>query len=303
MNEMTSEQAMQEELFDTIRNGLLANPYHYKLYIALAEYYKYRKRPKQAFISYAQAKFYCDNESDRASIAEQMEELKTTGAAVPRTSAVILSYDLKDYTIQCVESVRRTTSREDVDIIVVDNGSTDGSAEWLKEQGDITLRCNEKNVGYTVGCDQGIALAQKDTDIFLMHNDAVLTPNALFWLKIGLYEAKEVGSCGSCSNQAPNFQALYEELPDPGAVMQYALQSNVPMKYPYEPKLHLSFFSVLLKREAMDRVGLLDESFFYSPACDIDYGVRVRLAGYENVLCHNSVVLHYGGEKWQRKKK
>ncbi len=96
---------------------------------------------------------------------------------------------------------------EDVrQIIVVDNASEDGSVEWLRGQKDILLIENQENRGFPAGCNQGIAAADADADIFLLNNDTILPENALFWLRMGLYESEKNGAVGSVSNCVGNHQ-------------------------------------------------------------------------------------------------
>ena len=89
-----------------------------------------------------------------------------------------------------------------LEIIVVDNGSKDGSVEWLRQQPDIILVENKENMGFPGGCNQGIKASSKGADIFLLNNDTMLPENALFWLRMGLYDRDENGAAGSVSNFA-----------------------------------------------------------------------------------------------------
>ncbi|WP_048746139.1 glycosyltransferase family 2 protein, partial [Paenibacillus sp. P22] len=66
---------------------------------------------------------------------------------VGKTSIVMLTFNQLEYTKQCIESIRSYTEPNTYELIIVDNGSTDGSREWLAEQEDIRLLLNEENVG------------------------------------------------------------------------------------------------------------------------------------------------------------
>ena len=203
-------------------------------------------------------------------------------------------------TAQCINSIRQTTPEELREIIVVDNASTDGSVEWLQEQPDVILQTNDENHGFPKGCNEGIALASKDSDIFLLNNDTVLPPNALFWLQIGLYESELVGATGSRSNYVSNDQMIEAEFTSPAEVLDYAVKNNIPMEYPYEPKVYLVGFALLMKRTVLDQIGLLDERFSPGNAEDLDICLRIRAAGYDSILCHNSTILHFGSQSFQQ---
>ena len=286
------------ELFVSIQRAIMLNPCSYMPYRALAVYYRNKGNSYQEYLCLKQALLYCDNETDRDSLLKEVYSLEENGIKVPRTAVIILSWNLIDYTKQCIESVRKTTLPEDVQIIVVDNGSTDGSAEWLQEQKDLTVRLNETNDGFPAGCNEGIELADEEADIYLLNNDTVLPYNALFWLKMGLYENERIGATGSLTNFAGNGQMINERFEDPGQVLEYAATHNIPLSYPYETKIWLVGFSMLIRRTVLDEVGVLDERFSPGNSEDVDISLRIRAAGYENIVCRNSVILHFGSKSF-----
>ena len=278
----------------------MADPFDFSNYYELSKIYEEKGNRQQALICLQQAFFYAKQDTDRERIKTGMERLRESGVHVPKTAIVILSWNLLDYTRQCINSIRQTTSPDDTQIVVVDNASEDGSVEWLRQQDDLTLFCSDENLGFPAGCNRGIGSAEKDADILLLNNDTVLPFNALFWLKMGLYENERIGSTGSMSNYVSNDQMIDVSLATPREVLDYAIRQNVPMDHPYIPKIYLVGFSLLLKRCVLDEVGLLDERFSPGNSEDIDIGIRMRMAGYENLLCKNSIVLHFGSQSFQK---
>ena len=105
----------------------------------------------------------------------------------PGTSIIILSYNNLNYTKQCIESIRKYTSNENYEIIVIDNNSNEETTNWLKLQYDIKLQLNTTNNGFPGGCNDGIKFANPMNDILLLNNDIVVTKNWLTNLKIALY--------------------------------------------------------------------------------------------------------------------
>ncbi len=229
-----------------------------------------------------------------------LEQLSEQGVHVPKTAIVILSYNLLGMTRDCIDSIWETTPASAREIILVDNASIDGSAEWLKKQKDIKLLCNTENKGFPAGCNQGIGLADPDSDIFLLNNDTLMTDNALFWLRMGLYENGEVGSTGSVSNHVSNFQAVIEDGKSRREYLEFSRQVNVPVAKPYLNKMHLVGFALLLKRTVLDQIGLLDERFSPGNWEDNDICLRINLAGYRNVLCRNSFIIHWGSKSFAK---
>ncbi len=288
-------------VWSAISKGLLCNHKNYELYVMLGNYYL-NINPYQAYLCYENALFYCDDKEDGQAIENLLIQLEEDGIVVNKVAFVILSFNLLDYTKLCINSIRATVPAFSREIIVVDNASKDGSVEWLREQSDVILIENDKNVGFPIGCNQGIAKSGSDTDILLLNNDTVLTDNAVFWLRMGLYEREDNGTTGSVSNNVVNYQAIASEITDVEELLAFGKKNNVPMLYPYEEKLFLIGFALLIKRAVIKKIGDLDERFTPGNSEDIDYGLRVLSAGYRNVLCRNSFIIHFGSKSFGRDK-
>lgn len=294
----------QKEAYDAITAGLLYNYKNYELYLLLGNYYE-STNINQAWLCYENAEFYCDNEEDKKIIEQYRKQAEQSPEwNVKKTAIVILSYNLGEYTKQCIASIRENNAPSSFELIVVDNHSTDGIQEWLKEQKDMKLICNSENKGFPYGCNQGIKAASPDADIFLLNNDTIVMPNSLFWLRMGLYEKEKVGACGSVSNYVGNYQIVPETFGTLEEYRQFAIRNNIPKKNPYEDKIFLVGFALLIKRQALDEIGLLDVRFTPGTYEDNDMGIRLHVAGYRVLLCTNSFIFHFGSgagtntEKW-----
>lgn len=287
------------EAWEAVAEGLKLDGRNYELYVMLGDLCG-AKNVRQAYLCYENALFYCDDPQDREQISSLLEEYSAQGFAVPKAAIVILSYNLLDMTGNCIQSIRQTTPESAREIIVVDNASADGSVEWLRGQKDIKLLCNGENRGFPAACNQGIGLADAESDIFLLNNDTVLVDNALFWLRMGLYESEQVGSTGSVTNHMSNFQTVVEDGESEEAYREFAAKNNVPMRHPYQNKMYLTGFALLLKRDVLNRVGLLDERFFPGNFEDNDLCLRINLAGFRNVLCKNSFIIHWGSSSFKK---
>lgn len=289
-----------QKAWESIAEGLRVDSRNYELYMMLGDYYVSRNL-QQAYLCYENALFYCDDEEDARQIRMVMDRFWGEGAGVAKTAIVILSYNLLGMTRRCIESIRKTIPESAREIIVVDNASADGSVEWLKEQKDIKLLCNSENRGFPAGCNQGIELAEEDSDIFLLNNDTVMTDNALFWLRMGLYETEKVGSTGSVSNYVSNRQEVVENGKSEEFYLDFSKKNNVPLKRPYLAKVYLVGFALLIKRGVLRKTGLLDERFSPGNYEDNDICLRINLAGYSNVLCKNSFIIHWGSQSFGKK--
>lgn len=288
----------RDRQWQAIRRGLQYNNRNAELYVMLGNYYL-EENLQKACLCYENALHWCEEEEDSVQIQRLIRRLKEAyGVQVPKTAIIILSYNLLDYTRQCIESIRETIPESAREIIVVDNASRDGSVDWLRRQHDLILIENKENKGFPAGCNQGIRAAGEDCDIFLLNNDTIMPPNALFWLRMGLYENAEVGAVGSVSNYVANGQQIANQWKTVEEILAFADTNNVPMEYPYEEKLFLIGFALLVKRSVVDEVGLLDEIFSPGNSEDVDYGLRVLKAGYRNLLCRNSFILHFGSKSF-----
>lgn len=228
----------------------------------------------------------------------------------PKTAIVIISYNNSELTKECIKSIRANNPAEIYQLVVVDNASTDGIVDWLKEQKDITLILNEENKGFPYACNQGIAAVNKETDIFLLNNDTVVPKGALYWLRKGLYSSEKVGAVGSVSNNVVNYQQVPEQFDTLEEWMTFAEKNNVEMEYPYEKKGWLVGFAMLIKRTAINKIlmaegkykdtlpEVLDNRFSPGNYEDNDLSIRLLKNGYELLLCKNSFIFHHGGKSF-----
>lgn len=114
------------------------------------------------------------------------------------TSIILLTYNELAYTQACIESIRRNTAQP-YELIVVDNGSADGTRAWLAQQPDIQLIANETNLGFAKGANQGLQTAT-GVNLLLLNNDTVVTAGWLRRLLTHLHAAPSVGLVGPVSN-------------------------------------------------------------------------------------------------------
>ncbi len=267
------------------------NPLDYKGYL---EYGKYLENVnlKQAYLTYENALFYCKDESIQVEIQNKLDEIEYRQGKVEPASIVILSYNNRQLTQQCIESIRETTPESAREIVIVDNNSQDDSVAYLRQQDDIVLVENYFNAGFPGGCNIGIKASKKENDIFLLNNDTILCANSLYTLRMGLYEKENYGSAGSVTNNCANLQSVFKS-DSIDELKEFGLKNNVVNKRS-EIKLMLVAFAVLIKRHVLEKVGYLDERFFPGNFEDDDLSLRILKENYQNVLVYNSFIIHLG---------
>lgn len=257
----------------------------------------------QAYLCFEQADFLSLNAELKKRCQSKMETIRGNDKfSVKKAVISIVSYNKKDLLQQCIWSIEEHCAPGSYDIVVVDNASTDGVAQWLSTQSEkMTVLLSDENLGFAGGCNVCIKYAEADTDIFLLNNDTRMTHNALFWLRMGLYENDYVGATGCMANFCGNDQDIPVSFSQPGQYVTYAKSINIPMDNPYEEKSRLCGFAMLISREAINKVGGLDEGFGLGYFEDDDLSIRIKQAGYRLVVCHNSFIYHQGSASFGNK--
>jgi len=217
-----------------------------------------------------------------------------------KTSIILITYNNLSYTKDCIASILKYTKKDTYELIVVDNLSSDGTREWLSEQKGMKVLLNDENVGFPKGCNLGIELSDLDNDILFLNNDTIVTKNWLDNLKIALYSDSKVGAVGSVCNHNENLQGCDFTYDDFGVMQELAEKNNISDPAKWEKKNFLIGFCLLVKREVMDKIKVLDEN--YSPGYieDNDLSLRIIEEGYDLLLCHDSFIHHYLGSSFRK---
>lgn len=215
-----------------------------------------------------------------------------------RTSIIILSYNTLSYTKLCIESIRTYTAPGSYELIIIDNGSTDGSAEWLREQPDILLQCNVENRGFPGGCNQGMRLATGDA-LLLLNSDTIVTPRWLENLCRALDSGAHIGAVGCVTNSCSNQQTIPVNYDSMEGMVGFAERYNHSDSATWRSWLRLVGFCFLWKRSVYARIGGFDERFSPGNYEDDDLSFRIRAAGYELLLCQDTFIHHFGSQSFR----
>lgn len=215
-----------------------------------------------------------------------------------KTSIILLTHNQLDYTKQCIDSIDKYTDKASYELIVVDNGSTDGTVDWLKQQKNIVTILNSENLGFPKGCNQGINIATGE-NILLLNNDTIVTQNWLNNLLVCLYSSKEIGAVGPVTNSIAYYSTIPVNYTSIKKMHQFASKYNLSNPEKWEERLKLIGFCLLIKREVLDIVGMLDERFTPGNFEDDDFSVRLRQAGYRLMLCKDTFIHHFGSVSWR----
>jgi GT2 family glycosyltransferase len=223
---------------------------------------------------------------------------ETAGEGCPKVAIVILNWNGKEETIECLESVSKIDYPL-FEIVVVDNGSTDGSADAIRELfGDIAIIANEENLGYTGGNNVGIrhALTEGFDYVCILNNDTVVDRNFLRLLvdaaeadpKVGIVgptiyyfdKPNTIWSAGGridWSRGLPSLRGLDET--DEG---QYRETTEVD---------YVTGSAMLVRLTMANDIGLLDPRFFMYFE-EVDWCVRATGAGFKILHVPTARVWH-----------
>ncbi len=206
-------------------------------------------------------------------------------------SIIILNYNTLKITSDCIKSVLALTEYP-AEMIVVDNGSTDGSVAWLKKQNYLTLISNKNNRGWTAANNQGIRVS-KGAYCLLLNSDTIVRTRG--WLKamIRLAQPPDVATVGAkLLYQDGTIQHIGGSIHD---VNPFHPFDGAPADIPESLKVREVPFNtgacLLIKKSVIERVGLLDEKYVFGYG-DVDYGLRCLEAGFRNLYCPSSILTH-----------
>ncbi|CAM4332660.1 glycosyltransferase family 2 protein [Paenibacillus tarimensis] len=209
------------------------------------------------------------------------------------TSIIIPTYNKKDYLQLCIESIARHTDLP-YEIIVIDNASTDGTAEYLKSvSGQIRYRILETNHGFAGAVNQGLMMAKGQT-ILLLNNDTLVTPRWLDNMLQCLNSDSRIGMVGPVTNYISGEQRIdvpYESVDD---MLPFAEAFNQCDPAKWQRTDRITGFCLLFRRELLERTGYFDEGYVVGNYEDDDYNIRVRLQGFELALARDTFIHHFG---------
>lgn len=220
--------------------------------------------------------------------------------AIKFTSIIILTYNQLEYTKLCIESIRKFTNKYVYEIIVVDNNSTDGTIEWLKLQSDLIVIYNKENLGFPKGCNQGIEISS-GKNVLLLNNDTIVTPNWLYNLNEALWSSEDIGAVGAISNSCSYYQQINTNYSSIDQMLNFACSVNKLDKSAWYYRNKLIGYCMMIKKEVLDEIGLLDEIFTPGNFEDDDISFRILLNGYKLILCTDTFVHHFGSVSFRKR--
>lgn len=227
----------------------------------------------------------------------------------PELDVVVVNYNAGEHLLRCVDSVAGHTGEATVHVVVVDNASRDGSHERLREAHPrVTLVANEDNRGFATAANQGIR-ATSSPFVFVLNPDAEVTAGTLSAFVKLAEERPRAGVLGPLVREADG--SIYpsaRKIPSVGEAVGHAFLHPFAADNRYSraytmadwdraSEREVSWVSgscMLLRRDALDAVGLFDEGYFMY-AEDADLCTRMRDAGWTVLYTPELEVTHVRG--------
>jgi GT2 family glycosyltransferase len=217
----------------------------------------------------------------------------------PRIWVIMLNYNGREDTLACLESVYRQSLQPET-VLVIDNGSTDGLREVLPQRfPQVKYRYQPTNLGFTGGMNLGLKLALEGGAEFMLlpNNDTVLADDCLERLWQVLATHPEAGAVSPKIFLDENQRYVYF---DGGHFTHWTLNpvhdgpwraALMPMSAMLREITFINGCCPLFRREALERVGLMDASYFIYYE-DADISLRLRQAGYHLFVEPQAIVIH-----------
>lgn len=226
-------------------------------------------------------------------------------------SIIIVTYNTREITRECLLSIRATSGSISKEVIVIDNNSDDGTSTMIRSVfPEVILISNSRNVGFAAANNQGLAIARGEY-ILLLNPDTVLKENALQSTMAFLSNHPEASIVGcrllnpdgtvqpSCRSfpSVPNlfFEAffLYRLFPRNTLIGKYYLGWFTYDRV-QEVDVVLGAF-MMIRRSVFEKIGLFDERFFMYTE-ETDFCLRAKRAGLKTYFYPGGEVIHLGGK-------
>ena len=227
-------------------------------------------------------------------------------------SVIIVNWNTKDLLYQCLCSFYTRVRKIEMEVFVVDNGSSDGSGGAIREKfPEVILIENKMNLGFAKANNQVLSLS-KGRYLLLLNPDTQVKEGSierLFsfmdnHLEAGIVGAQLLNADGSKQNSIANFPSLASEL-----LNKSLLRRLFPRKFPGKERHYVEPIEVdsvigacmMVRRKAMEQVGLLDEDYFLFLE-ETDWCYRMKKAGWKIYHIPQAEVLHFQGKSAEAEK-
>ena len=207
-------------------------------------------------------------------------------------AVIVPNYNGKKFLKNCFESIKKQNNI--LEVVIIDNGSDDGSVEFIKEEyPEFTLIENKKNLGFSKAVNQGIKVSSAEY-CFLLNNDVELEIDCASKLLKCIEKDKNIFAVASKMVQFQDRDKL-DDVGDEYTVLGWTKkvgEGRSSKLYSHEREIFSACAGAALYRRCIfNTIGYFDENFFAYME-DVDIGYRAKIYGFKSVYCSNAVVYH-----------
>jgi GT2 family glycosyltransferase len=229
-------------------------------------------------------------------LPEPPKEAADARTGMPDASVVVVTLDKLAFNRMCLETLLASAAEEALEVIVVDNGSTDGTREYLlalaAADPRVHLVLNPDNAGFARACNQGLAVTRGEL-LVLLNNDTLVPPGWLARLRAAVADPT-VGLAGPVTNRIGNeaeVEVSYDTLS--GFIDAAARRAFVHAGETAEIGT-VTMFCLAMRRPVFELIGPLDQRYEVGLLEDDDYSLRARELGLRTICRHDALVHHFG---------
>lgn len=227
-----------------------------------------------------------------------------------KLSIIIVSWNVREDLVRCLESIKKNRPRDKYEVITVDNASTDGTAETVRNLfPDVKMIVNDTNRGFAAANNQGIKIAQGQY-LLLLNPDTIVHPESLNLLVDFLNDNQDVGICGPkllnddgtiqpSTRGRPSFRAaLYRHtFVRLLRIFRGQYRKWLMKDFGHDKQMdvdEVTGAALLIRRPVIEQIGDMDEAFFMYYE-DVDLCYRAKQADWRIVFVPDAEITHLGG--------
>jgi len=214
---------------------------------------------------------------------------------MPRVSVIILTFNNLELTRDCLDSVLLRSDYPNLEVIVVDNASSDGTPAYLEDLSrlnpDVRVVLNRENLGFAAGNNVGLSIATGDY-LVLLNNDTVVTQGWIMTLLRHFQIDPSIGIVGSVTNNIGNearIETRYQDITEMHAETLRFTLAHMGKTYPLRT---VAFFCAMFPRSIYELCGSICEDYGRGFFEDDDYCRRIESIG-KRVVCADDVFVHH----------
>lgn len=250
--------------------------------------------------------------------AEDFKSLRQDMSAPFDLSVIIVNYNVKGLLHKCLKAIFEDKSRRRIEVLLIDNASSDKSVEMVKENfPQVKMVVNQRNLGFARGANQGIRQSQGGY-VFLLNPDASVKADQLDKMIDFMEENKEIAVCGpmmtdeqgSLQYSCRRFPSYLTSISSSQSLLFRCFPGNplscnyLLTKDSHQEQMEVDWVSgsaLLAKKDVLDKIGGLDEKFFMYVE-DVDLCYRVKKDGWKVFYFPNAKVQHLIGSSTKKEK-